>query len=333
MTHNILFINGIPDNNLVKVVSTHPNGSVRYKHGGCCNIYGNVSSPTWNKQLLVLDENPYDITLDPNTHCIVNQIAEADSHIKTLNRVNTILNDHPKIPIFNAPLSVKATRRDLIYQNYNDIEGLCFPKTLRIAPKHPKEILKAIEEAEMHFPVIVKAAGLHNGYQTVRLEHAQDIEKLHHLALDGRNYYLIQFINTLNSDGVYHKYRLIIINGKIYPRHLRFSEHWMVHYETGSLFMNKHPEYYEQEKKFLDQIPEKLSSLLSPLLNRIQRTQSLDIYGIDGCLMSDGRFLIFELNPNMELYSNDLPQFVTPLANITQAIIHAIEAKSMKSLG
>ena len=106
MKQNILFISGIPDSNIVKVVSTNPNGSVRYQHGGTCDIYNYMNPSAWNKQLLVLDANPYHITLDPNTHCIVNQIAEADSHVKTLERVKTIMVDHPQIPVFN-PLKLK----------------------------------------------------------------------------------------------------------------------------------------------------------------------------------------------------------------------------------
>lgn len=331
MKKNILFIAGIPDNHQVKVISTHPNGSVSYENTGACDIYTYINPSTWNKQLLVLDSNPYHITLDPKTHCIVNQIAEPDSHTLTLERVKVILTEHSRIPVFNPPEHIEKTRRDHVYKNLQDIEGLYVPPTLRITPTSPREIFKAIEESELQYPIIVKSAGQHGGLQTLKLDNEKDIEKLYPLPLDGRTYYLIQFINTANEKGIYHKFRLVLIDGKIYPRHFRIHEHWMVHYYTAAKFMDKHPEYYDQENHFLNHFEENGRDKLSLIGKEIHKKIPLDMVGIDGCWLPDGRLMIFELNANMLFLENDLPQFKNALQNINQAIINTIAKKTERT--
>ncbi len=71
------------------------------------------------------------------------------------------------------------------------------------------------ENEAMHYPVILKAAGLHNGQQMTRIDGPEHlVGLLHAFALDGRPYYLIQYKDTAQQ-GIYTKHRLVMVRGAI----------------------------------------------------------------------------------------------------------------------
>ena len=332
MKKNILFVSGIPDNDEITVTKAHPNGDILgYGYNGLCDFFLYVNPPDWNKLPVVLDSREFPFQLDPATHCIVNEIAEADSHTKTLDYLSRLLKKHPEIPVFNHPDTVQMTRRDRVYETLKDIPGLRVPQTIRFQPKHLNDILACMQTHDMQYPLILKAAGKHNGIDTLRFDDLDALKNgLYALALDGRSYYLIQFHDT-SQDGVFRKFRFVMIQGKVYPRHLRFAEEWMVHSGNANPFMDRHPACYEAEKQLLENFDAGLPPRFLEVMAEIYRRIPIDYTGMDIAIDAQDNVFILELNPNMLMLKISKSKRVyaqQAIRTLHQAVHQAINQKT-----
>ena len=113
-------------------------------------------------------------------------------------------------------------------------------------------------------------------------------------ALDGRDYYLTQFIEY-DEDGLYKKYRLIIVDGKVYLRHVKISERWMVHHK--SQINNPEQQQEISAKRFTEN-----KEAIQQIVTKIYDCLKLDYFGIDCYIDKDMNVLVFEINPNMGVF-------------------------------
>ncbi len=328
---NILFVNGLPDHKKVTVDRAHPlSGEITYRYIGGCELYAHIEHAGWRRQRILLDLNPGSIQFK-DTHCVINQIAEPDLCSQTLQRLNHILSKHPGLPIFNAPEHVLKTRRDHVYALLKDINGVRVPHTLRFNPLSPQDILEAVHE-HTGYPVIVKACGEHNGRAMVRLNSAEDAYLLHRFALDGSPYYLMECID-IAQQGIYHKHRLVSVQGQSFARHSCFFDHWLVNYDDNSRsFMAQHPAYQQRERQFLRGYATNIEPGLRARFADIYRKIPLDLVGLDCALLPDGTLVIFELNANMQLFSvrpEDREHLEAPVNRIREAIVSCIQQKTI----
>lgn len=104
MKKNILFVSSLPDNHQVQVATSALNGALKYKYPGTCDLYHYMCPPDWNTQHILLDKHPVPIQLSPDTHYLINQVAEPDTHTSGLERVQQLSKAHPHLPVFNSPV-------------------------------------------------------------------------------------------------------------------------------------------------------------------------------------------------------------------------------------
>ena len=78
MQKNVLFVSGIPDDDKVQVKKAHPNGDIlRYVYTGLSEFFLYLEPSDWNRLPVLIDSREFPFQLDPATHCIINEIAEA----------------------------------------------------------------------------------------------------------------------------------------------------------------------------------------------------------------------------------------------------------------
>lgn len=329
MKKNILFISALPDHHRVNVVSANLNGVLKYKYPGTCDFYHYMSPPDWNKKQILLDHRDKPIQLSPQTHYLFNQVAEPDTHTRGLEQVQNLLERYPQLPVFNAPSQIVNTRRDRVYQRLKQIEGLVVPQTVCMQPRSPQDVQACMAEANMQYPVIVKAAGSHNGQHMVRLENERDLFKLDAFAFDGRPYYLIQYYET-GQNGIYKKHRLVMVRGQFYPRHLCVWDHWAIEFRKSYDFMAQNPAYFDEEAEFIQQFATRWAPTLAPLGAQIYEHLPIDFVGLDCCFLPDGRLLLFEMNANMLMLTSNSgkPAHIEAIVQIKSAI-HAAYCEDM----
>ena len=126
--------------------------------------------------------------------------------------------------LLNHPANILKTTRDGVYALLKNIERLHVPKTVKIQPKSHLDVYKAIKKERFDLPVIFRQAGDHGGISTLLIKDVN--EMFHNFALDGREYYLTQYFERSNN-GLYSKYRLVVVDGEVYLRHVIFSKNWI----------------------------------------------------------------------------------------------------------
>jgi hypothetical protein len=220
------------------------------------------------------------------------------------------------------------TTRDNIYKKLNTIEKLIIPKTIKITPRSPIDISRSIKDLKINFPLLFRQAGDHGGVSTVVLESYIDIvKKMYQFPLDGREYYLTQYYDY-GIDGIYKKYRLVVVEGKVYLRHLIFSDYWMIHARSRK-FMDKHPLFKEKERDMQENFEQIVKPMIEKTIYKIYETLPLDYFGIDCSIDKEGNICIFELNANMNVLTNNMQSLSKYVSKINNAIIKMIEKRMM----
>jgi hypothetical protein len=115
--------------------------------------------------------------------------------------------------------------------------------------------------------------------------------------LPGQEVIVMQYLGARRSDGETRKYRVMMINGEIYPLHAAISNHWKIHYFTAD--MTDNPEHRAEDAAFLENTPDTLGPLAMSALHQIQSMLGLDYAGVDFGLSTKGEVLVFEANATM----------------------------------
>jgi glutathione synthase/RimK-type ligase-like ATP-grasp enzyme len=293
-TKTILFIEGIADDRYTKVHTVQKNGSVLFEHNGSTNIYQYIKNDSFNKKQLLFDTNPKQAMEPIRFDAIFNQISDPDTHSITLLKVEAMQNSLPKeMAFFNKPSNVRKTTRESIYKLLHGIKKLHVPKTVKIQPKSPANIYESINRENFSFPVIFRQAGDHGGISTIRIDNEN--EQFFAFALDGRDYYLTQYVEY-GVKNLYRKYRLVVIGGNVFLRHVLFGKEWLLH-ATNEIESEKQKNIQES-KRFSREI----KPLIQTTITDIYHTLGLDYFGIDCEINEKGEILVFEINANMNIF-------------------------------
>ena len=290
---NILFIKGTPDDTKVRLKAIQKNGAAVIEHTGSVNIHDYLQSDQFNKSLLILDANPKQEIGGMRFDAVFNQISDPDSHKITLAKLESMFAKlPPQVPLFNRPENIRKTTRDNISQLLQGIERLHVPKTVRIQPMSPSEIYDTIEKEGFSYPVIFRQAGDHGGVSTIRID--DEAEQFYAFALDGRDYYLTQFVEYKEED-LYAKYRLVVVDGEVFLRHVMYAKEWMVH-DKNQL------EALKARKTLSSRFNKEIKPHIQPIITEIHRRLGLDYFGIDCHIDKEMNLLVFEVNANMNVF-------------------------------
>ncbi len=290
---NILFINGIPDGRFVRGQKITQSGKVIWDFNGSAHISKHLESNLFHRLYVVLDTRRDQELPRQMIHGVFNEISDPDTHKIALQKAEDFYKAvSVHVPFFNIPSHVMRTTRDNIFRVLQGIDKLHVPKTIKIQPRSPSQIHDFIKKEGFTYPVIFRQAGDHGGISTIRVD---DSEQFYAFALDGRDYYLTQFVEYAEG-GLYKKYRLIVIDGEVYLRHVKISAGWMVHHKSQI----KNPEKLQKivAQQFTSQIKPKIQSIISEIYRRLE----LDFFGIDCYIDTEMNILVFEINANMSIF-------------------------------
>jgi hypothetical protein len=107
----------------------------------------------------------------------------------------------------------------------------------------------------------------------------------------------IRFLDGRAADGTYRKYRVLFIDGRLYPLHLAISTHWKVHYFSAD--MHDRADHRAEDAAFLADMHGVLGARAIAALKGIAAALGLDYGGIDFGLDAAGNVLVYEANATM----------------------------------
>ena len=248
-------------------------------------------------QTFVVVPEFYDPKVPLPPHDIVfNAIGDADLAMPALSAAQSIV-ALTRAPVINLPSAVLATGR-ADHARLARLPGVVMPRTVTL----PRELLSPPDAAAsvarhgFAFPLLVRTPGFHTGRHFVRVENPEALAGAI-AELPGKELTVIEFLNARGADGKVRKYRVMMIDGQLYPLHVAISSHWKIHYFTAE--MAERADHRAEDAEFLENMPEVLGPRAMEALTQIQTTLGLDYAGIDFGLGAAGDLLVFEANATM----------------------------------
>ncbi|RYU59058.1 hypothetical protein EWI61_10150 [Methylolobus aquaticus] len=238
-----------------------------------------------------------------------------------------ISRQRPDITLINSPqnsllrydllsvLKEADVNRFRVYRADQDWSGARFPVFVRIADDHgaprTKLLYNAADvESEIRALTGFRWEGLFSRKRKSNSDSAASPEKRSSARLDislpkdnslmGRlcrirrrlqrpkDIVVCEFIDTSDANGLYHKYGAFVVDGRIVPAHLWFSENWVVKFGSS----RQEPEYCQRELDYIRDNPH------AKLLQRVCELANIQYGRIDYSVDSMNRIAVWEINTN-----------------------------------
>jgi glutathione synthase/RimK-type ligase-like ATP-grasp enzyme len=266
--------------------------------GGNLRTEGLLSDCVFQTHLVATEFYDSTTVLPPH-QLILNAIGDADVAGLALDGARLLLKG-TSAPLINSPSVVATTGRLAISRRLANLPGVITPRTALLSRE-------ALVSADAHrillghgfrFPLLLRSPGFHGGEHFFKVETAEELDTAV-TELPGSDLYVIEFLNARARDGKIRKYRVMIIDGEIYPLHAAIDDHWKIHYFSAD--MEERSEHRAEDAAFLSDMPGVLGTGAMRALRAIQKTLGLDYGGIDFGLSDEGVVLVFEANATMAI--------------------------------
>lgn len=233
----------------------------------------------------------------PAHDIVFNAIGDADRCALALAATNSIL-ARTHAPVINHPSAVLATGRAANAERLGRLTDVVtarfamFPRWLleRTNPVH------ALTASGFSWPLLLRVPGYHTGEHFIKVDEPENVPASL-AALPGSAVIAIEYLDTRSEDGNFRKYRMIAVDGELYPLHAAVSRDWKVHYFSAD--MEQHAGHRAEDAAFLEDPRGVLGSRAYAALRHVVATLSLEYCGVDFALDRNGRLVVFEANATM----------------------------------
>jgi hypothetical protein len=266
----------------------------------------------------------------PPHDLVVNAIGDADHCQTSLEALTPLLSKTSK-PIINHPDRIQTTGRADNARLLGTLEGVVTPRIVSL----PRETLagpdglSTLEQHGFAFPLLVRTPGFHEGSHFVRVEKPEEMAGVA-AKLPGRTLMAIEYLDARDADSKIRKFRVMMVDGKLYPLHKAIARNWMIHYYTAE--MGESAEHRAEDAAFLEDMPRVLGAPAMQALARISAALGLDYAGADFSLGLNGEVLLFEANATMAVPTPDKDEKWsfrrTPVQRLHEAVRAMLYAKA-----
>ncbi|OZI30577.1 hypothetical protein CAL29_21460 [Bordetella genomosp. 10] len=205
-------------------------------------------------------------------------------------------------PVLNRPEHVLKTSRDGLGAALDGAAGIIVPHIRRVARAdldalasgrtRPADLLPGVD-----YPVLVRPLDSHAGHGLEKIDRPADLAAYlaaHDAAGDAQTaaFYLSQFVDYRSADGLFRKYRVVMVAGRPFLGHLGISPRWMVHYLNADMLENA-ANRAEEGAQMLG-FDSGFGARHAAAFAEIHRRVGLDYFVMDCAETPDGRLLVFE---------------------------------------
>jgi hypothetical protein len=251
----------------------------------------------------------------PEHDAVFVAICESADNREILDLLVPALSNWPK-PVINKPANIPPTGREAASKLLQAAPGLLIPPTLPV----PRSLLLDIAAGKVALteqfagydvPIIVRPLGSHAGRDLARIESTDELTAYLDKVSDGE-FFISPFIDYSGNDGLFRKYRVVLVDGKPYASHMGVSASWMIHYVNAGMYEDAAKR--AEEASFMEHFDDFELRHRAALEAIHQRTQ-LDYLCIDCAETRDGHLLIFEIDHTMVVHAMD-PEHLFPYKQV-----------------
>ena len=224
-------------------------------------------------------------------------VGESTGTKPLLQELALALNGWPR-PVLNRPECILGTSRENAPVLLSNVPDVFMPRARRTGKEHVNE----------DFPFIIRPVDSHAGHGLEKIDDGSGLQAY----LEGRHegeYYVSPFVDYSSADGLYRKYRIVLIAGRPYACHMGISEDWMIHYANAG--MSESAQKREEEARFMRDFDTDFAFRHGKALARVHEVMGLDYMVMDCGETKDGRLLVFEIDTGAVVHAMD-PEHLFP---------------------
>ncbi len=247
----------------------------------------------------------------PEHDALIVAISDQDAAHDILTLLEQRLADWPT-PVLNSPQHIRTTERSTASRLLQNIPGLFMPSTLSASRSELFAVILGKAKlsklfVDIDFPIILRPQGSHAGVDLDKIETVE--EMANYLGrVNAADFFISRFIDYRGQDGLFRKYRVVLIDGHPYASHMAISSHWMIHYVNAGMYQDAAKR--EEEAAFMEHFSDFAQRHKTALQAMYERTQ-LDYFSIDCTETLDGQLFVFELDHAMVVHAMD-PETLFP---------------------
>jgi hypothetical protein len=225
-------------------------------------------------------------------------LAEIDRRIPTWPR-----------PVLNLPRRIAELNRDRLHRLLKSIQGLHIPVTARVSRDRLSGIgleIASLRESleDGAFPLIARPVDSHAGRGLIKLDEPAAIEDY----LQQRpetDFFISRYVDYRDADGLFRKYRVVVVDGRPYACHMAISDQWKVWYLNADMAASA--EKRAEEERFMADFDEGFASRHAAALAEMTKRIGLEYFAIDCAETRAGDLLVFEADNAMIVHNMDPP--------------------------
>lgn len=210
-------------------------------------------------------------------------------------------------PVLNRPDRILQLTRDSVSRMLRPIPGVAMPATVKVDRKALEQVAQGILPLSTllergSFPLIVRPQDSQGGKDLEKVDDGAGLAK--YLAgTAGDAFFISRFIDYSGPDGLFRKYRVVMIDGRPFACHMAISANWMIHYVNAD--MDQSAAKRAEEARFMEDFDARFATRHRRALAGIDRTLGLDYYAIDCSETREGDLLVFEADTAMLVHAMD----------------------------
>jgi len=233
-------------------------------------------------------------------------VCESEPNRPLLRRLGEFLQSWPR-PVCNLPGRIGRTSRETAHALLATVPEISMPVSARV----DRHTLERIGRGELApgavladgcFPLIVRPLDSHAGHGLMKIDCAQGVAE-YLLSVPEDEFHIARFVDYRSADGLFRKYRVVLIGGRAYAGHMGISDHWMIHYLNAG--MGESAEKRAEEERFMRSFDEDFARRHAAAFGAIAERIGLDYLVIDCGETADGKLLVFELDPGAVVHCMD----------------------------
>ena len=235
--------------------------------------------------------------------------SDSDECRDALRKIDRATSRWPR-PLLNPPSLVANLDRDKLHRLLSGIEGLDIPVTASATRAQLQDLARPNAElaglaADFEFPIIVRPLGSHAGAGLARIDDRAAIGR--YLAERPEpQFFVSRFVDYAGDDGLFRKYRIVVVDGRPYACHMAIADRWDIWYLNAGMAFSQSKRLEEANfmRSFDQAFAARHQRALAAMIERI----GLDYFTVDCAENRRGELLIFEADNTAVVHNMDSPE-------------------------
>ncbi len=130
-------------------------------------------------------------------------------------------------PVLNKPEHILKTSREALKKSLENADNVFVADIQRLSRAETANY-------NAYFPILIRPLDSHAGRGLEKINNSDELVP-YLKSIDDEKFFLTRFVDYSKPDGLFYKYRIVLIGGKPFVAHLAMNDHWMIHYLNAGM--------------------------------------------------------------------------------------------------